>query len=196
MHENLIFVSDKSSRGNLVFYGSNVLRTQLFKTIIDEYERLTCTKRSANDIIDCQLARWETFIRISAAARCSCYVFFIEYREREHHAVIDINFKFANFPGASLITRSDSSNLSLDSISPVPFHSNEGIAGTGWKYNRWLGLKHRFYDDYVSTHERNFPTRALQTWMRSSRWRQHLIARSLDLSFRLRPSVESIDNQP
>lgn len=60
-------IRDKSL---LSYWKLDILRcnvTQLFKTIIDEYERLTCTKRSANDIIDCHLARREAFTRMFAA---------------------------------------------------------------------------------------------------------------------------------
>lgn len=74
-----MFVNVKS----LLSWELGVLQWQSDATFRDdysynEYERLTCTKRPVNDIIDCHLAQRKTFTRMFAALPDVTYFYRVE----------------------------------------------------------------------------------------------------------------------
>lgn len=100
----MVLASDKS----LLSWEFSVLRWRSDATFqddysYDEYERLTCTKWSANDIIDCHLAE-EKFTRMFAALPDARHVVYF-YRVKESIANITRlstwTLRPANFPDAS-----------------------------------------------------------------------------------------------
>lgn len=155
--KTFVVVSDKS----LLSQEFGVLRWQNDASFwnnysYDEYERFTCTKRSANDIIN-YFARRETFTARMFATLQDAHHAVYFYREERVSRLSTRTTNPANFLGASLISRFDPSKLSLV-IARVPLHSTQTQKQAGSEIAS-KGSNTVSTTNYVSTYKCNFTTR-------------------------------------